>query len=405
MKKIVTVVLAIFLNLGCVVAQSDTQFPTDTMYNDAIDRNSEDFVSVSLLVSEPLKGILSPYGHSALRLQCPYYGLDYVFHYAMFHYIDASDQTSTYLSNQFQIILVSEEFEIYLQDGIIGKRGLKEYPLNLSPKQEQELWRILDEEKQNPRVLKRDFFIDNYVIKGCAILMADMVERVVGYRTLDYSNANPFYNRPHYEIVSRQLRYVPWAHFAMLSSMYGRTNIEYQDKLIVPANLAEVWQATLIEGKRLAGDENILTKHWYYTDNSYITPLRVAILFLVLSMVSFFIKKEYLTYVIVTMQVLMSLFVLSMDVFHLSTVRFSWLYIPFNLLPIILWRWRIYWALPYIGLLVLWCLTMFFVPHMFVDSTHIILTMAWMIVLFKQSNILKISIQKSFVQDIISRKK
>jgi hypothetical protein len=46
-----------------------------------------------------------------------------------------------------------------------------------------------------------------------------------------------------------------------------------------------------------------------------------------------------------------------------------------------------------------WCLAMLLVPHMLVDTTHIILTLAFAIVLLKQSNILQRLINKSVAQD------
>ena len=399
MKKILSIVLGILFCVGCIFAESDAQSQSNTMFNDTINREAEDFVTVSLLISEPMKGILSPYGHTALRLQCPTFDLDYVFHYVMLHYVDEYTQTATYLSSKFQIRMVAEAFEMYVQDSENKERGLKEYMLNLTPKQEQELWRILDEETQDHRILKRDFFVEDYKIKGCALLMADMIERVVGRSNFDYSDANPFYHRPHYEIISRQLQYVPWAHFGMITSMYGQTKLDYAEKLVVPSHLAEVWQETIINGKPFAEGEKLLTKQWHYTEDIYFTPMRIAIMLLLISLISLFVRREYLTYLILAVQVFMAIFVLSLDIFQLSTVRFSWLYIPFNMLPIICWKWRKYWALPYAMVLVTWCLIMVFVPHMLVDTTHIILTLAFAIVLLKQSNIFSHLVKRCEVND------
>ena len=79
--------------------------------------------------------------------------------------------------------------------------------------------------------------------------------------------------------------------------------------------------------------------------------------------------------------------------------HWNWLLIPFNILPAICWKWRKYWALPYAAILAVWCLAMVFVPHMLVDTTHIILALAFAIMLLKQSNILQRWISKSVAHD------
>ena len=90
----------------------------DTIFNDNIDRSAEDFVKISLLISEPAKGLFSPFGHTAFRLQCPIFDLDYVFHYAMFQSgkSDNSNQTLAYITGQFEVRLIADTFATYLRD-------------------------------------------------------------------------------------------------------------------------------------------------------------------------------------------------------------------------------------------------------------------------------------------------
>ena len=368
----------------------------DTIFNDNIDRSAEDFVKISLLISEPAKGLFSPFGHTAFRLQCPIFDLDYVFHYAMFQSgkSDNSNQTLAYITGQFEVRLIADTFATYLRDNEAKHRGLKEYPLNLSPTEEQKLWRILDEEMVREKILKFDFFR-----KGCAVKMLEMVEKTVGINSLDYSDANPYFNRPQYEIVARQLEDVPWVRFAMTTAMFGCTHLRFQEKLQVPSHLAAVWQATQVNGRRLAGDEIILSKHWYYTDDSYLTPDRIALLFMLISMLSLFLRKNYLDYVVLAMQAFMAVSVLSIAIVGFSYVRWNWLFVPFNILPIICWKWRRYWALPYAGILMLWVIVMLFIPHCLVDTTHIILVQAFIVVLLHQSNALQRYLIKYVVQD------
>lgn len=382
MKKILSIVLGILLCVGCIFAESDAQSQSNTMFNDTINREAEDFVTVSLLTSEPIKGLFSPFGHTAIRLQCPTFDLDYVFHYIMIRAEGSGNETLSYIVGAFDVRLIADSFATYIHDNELKHRGIKEYPLNLRPLEEQKLWRILDEEMMREKSIQYDFFK-----KGCAVIMAEMVEKAIGYGSLDYSIANPFFNYPQYEVIARQLKGMPWISFIMSTATYGYTNLSYQSKLQAPEQLASVWQNTMVGGRKLASGERILSKHWYYEENNYFTPIRVAILVLMISLISLFVRKDYLDYIILIIYGLMALFVLGISLIGFSYVRWNYLLIPFNLLPFVCWHWRRYWALPYAGLLLLWCLAVLFIPHLLADATHVILAMAFAIVLIKQAQI------------------
>ena len=60
----------------------------------------------------------------------------------------------------------------------------------------------------------------------------------------------------------------------------------------------------------------------------------------------------------------------------------------FNPLPLLLWHWRRYWALPYaaalfIGVVVLACM-----PHMLVDPAIVVLALAYIILFVKEGILL-----------------
>ena len=150
-----------------------------------------------------------------------------------------------------------------------------------------------------------------------------------------------------------------------------------------------------------------------------IKPIHVAILLLLLSLLSlatiFFNQRKWIEsvgngidYTILSLQTLAGIFMmLMMWVAYLPfpTAHWNWLLIPFNILPAICWKWRKYWALPYAAVLAVWCLVMVLVPHMLVDTPHIILTLAFAIMLLKQSNILQRFFAKSVAQDITKSSK
>jgi hypothetical protein len=142
-----------------------------------------------------------------------------------------------------------------------------------------------------------------------------------------------------------------------------------------------------------------------------VTPFCVVMMLLLLALFSFatlfcgkieWIKRvgNGIDYFLLGLQTLAGIFmIVMMWVAYLPfpQAHWNWLLIPFNILPAICWKWRKYWALPYTIVLIIWCVVMVFVPHMLVDATHIVLTLAFAIVLLKQSNILQRFVTKSVV--------
>ena len=368
----------------------------DTVFNDNVDRTAEDFVIASLLISDPIEGLLSPAGHTAIRVQCPVFDLDYVYHYMTINEKDSITETRAFLTGQFVVQMVADSFDTYIRRSEEQQRGLTEYPINLTPQEDQKLWQILDETLEKSQQMRYEF-----VKQGCCARSIIIIIKVLGKKHIDYSACNPRYSRPPYELVASGMSHVPWLRFFMLTAMYGTfRHTEQGDNLFIPADLADAWQCAMVDGHPLLGDGVRLLPNSYVADNSWLTPMRLALLLLIISLFAFAMKSTYLDWIILVVQVLMSVLVLIVSVLGASFISWNWLLIPFNILPAICWRWRRYWALPYVGVSITWCLVMLFVPHMLVDTTHIILTLAFAIVLLKQSNILQRWLQKSVVQDM-----
>ena len=71
----------------------------------------------------------------------------------------------------------------------------------------------------------------------------------------------------------------------------------------------------------------------------------------------------------------------------LCCTSWNWLIIPFNPLPLVFWHWRKYWTLPYAGVLAVWCLVMAAMTiwgHVLVDWSHIVMVIAWIMIVIKQ---------------------
>ncbi len=350
---------------------------TDTIFHDHIDRTADDFVIVSLLISEPSKGLFSCMGHTAFRMQCPSFGLDYVFHYVTVDMDETLNETETYLLGRFVVQMVADSFDTYVANGKNIRRGVTEYPLYLPAVDKQFLWKLLDKEMMKGGYMKYDFFRE-----GCAIKMAQLLTRAVAPKSIDYSLCDTRLRRPKFETLYRALADYPWCRFGMMTALYGHNPQEkYDDFLFLPSDLAKAWQSATIDGENIAGCGQAITRHWYYEDNVWLTPMRVALLLLLLGIINLFVKRPYINWLLLATQVFMSIIIFCITILKLSDISWNWLFVPFNILPVLFWHWRHYWALPYAIVLAIWVLAMLFVPSCLVDSTHVVLTIAFILVL------------------------
>ena len=398
LNKILSIILLLLvagtLPVSAQIVDAEGQY-VDTVFNDNVDRTAEDFVIASILISDPVEGMLSLAGHTAIRVQCPVFDLDYVYHYIMIHQEDSISETRALLTGQFYVQMVADTFATYVHHSEAINRGLTEYYFHLTPQEEQKLWQILDEELVSGKQLKYDF-----VQEGCAVKTKKLIECVLGKKHIDYSACDPRFSAPQYELVSAAMQCAPWMRFIMLTAMYGHTKQSgCANNLLIPADLATAWQTATVDGHPLLSDGVRIVANNYYQSDGWLTPFRLAILLLIISMIGLFVAKPYTDWIIMGMQLLMSVLVLLFSVMGSTFIVWNWLLIPFNILPAICWKWRKYWSLPYATILVVWCMVMVFVPHMLVDTTHVILTLAFAILLFKQSNILQRLINNSVAQD------
>jgi hypothetical protein len=166
-------------------------------------------------------------------------------------------------------------------------------------------------------------------------------------------------------------------------------------QLIIPTDLVHAWQQAKVKGKPLlASEPNILVDGEPKVADDWFTPMVLAILLLILSIANLFWKRPYFDWVMLAVQTLVGCFMTYLICFSdLCCTDWNWLIIPFNPLPLIFWYWRKHWALPYAGVLVIWCIAMAATTlwgHVLVDWSHILMVVAWIIIVIKQFTFHKI---------------
>lgn len=356
-------------------------------FNDTIDRLDPDFVHVSLCIADPTDwrdDALGTVGHAFLRLQCPTFDLDYCFSYEG---ENVNDNLFRYLSGQTKMGMFAVPTNEYLEDYRKWNRSVHEYRLNMPPEAELRLWEIMDNHLTNGITLRQD--LNKY---GCAITVVKYVKQALAGTPINYAPNPEMEQMTRREIGYRSLANHPWLR---LTSMIFTDNVAdksqpLDEKLIIPADLAEVWQQATVQGQPFAvylGDmvEGAPIGPWYHS-KPWFTPILLAILILLITLVFAFTRYPYWDWVLLAGQTLYGLVLLFL---WIVMANFGGpvfiLMVLFNPLPAIAWRWRKYWSLPYAVILLIGSLILICWPHMLVDPFFLVLTLSYVALYAKNS--------------------
>lgn len=384
-------------SVSAQIVDAEGQY-VDTVFNDHVDRTAEDFVIASLLVADPGTVLYSVLGHACLRLQCPAFGMDYCFSYESEY---SSQRVIDFLAGKLMMglfaIPVEEYCDIYRKDG----RGVYEYALNLPIDIKRELWRILDEKIAEGHRLPYDYYH-----RGCAITIVDFIKEALGETVIVYDRSLYDHAPTARELCIANSQLALWVQFIALFMVGDEADepLVGDKQLIIPTDLVHAWQKAKVNGEYLlASEPNILVEGEPKVEDGWFTPMVLAILLLILAIANLFWKRQYFDWLMLAAQTLVGCFMTYLICFSdLCCTEWNWLIIPFNPLPLIFWHWRKHWALPYAGILAVWCIAMSAVTlwgHVLVDWTHIIMVVAWIIIVIKQYTFNKfINVEKSECQ-------
>lgn len=356
-------------------------------FNDTIDRLAPDFVTVSLCVADPTDykdDALGTSGHAFLRLQCPTFRLDYCFSYEG---ENVNDNLYRYLNEQTKMGLFAVPTSEYLEDYRRWNRAVHEYRLALPPEAEQRLWEIMDNHITNGITLRQD--LNKY---GCAITVVKYVKKALEGTPIVYAHDEEMERMTRREIGYRSLANHPWLRlFSMvMTDNKADKNLPIDEKLIIPADLAAVWQQATVEGVPFAtyvGDlvegaplDN--TKPWF-------TPMIAAILILLITLGFAFTRYPYWDWSLMGAQALVGCVLIFLWIVMREFGGAAYIMMAlFNPLPLIFWRWRKYWALPYTIVLALGIIVLLCLPHMLIDPAFLVLALAY-VVLFAKDGVKK----------------
>lgn len=345
-------------------------------FNDTIDRLADDFVFVSLMVADPTDwrdDVLGTQGHAFLRLQCPVFDLDYCFSYESEH---VNTQLSKYAQGKLKMGMFAYPTDAYLEDYRRWNRAVHEYRLNLPPEVETRLWEIMDNKLSRGLSMKLDLSR-----RGCAISAVHFIKAALQDIPIVYPEGTRYEALSRREILYQDMGANPWLRLvscAMVPNAYDK-DCSIDEKLIAPADLAEVWSQSTVNGKVFAeyiGD--IVSSTHTESEPPFITPQLLAWALLLITLLLMVIRAKWWKWILLGLQFLVGLLLLYVALFTQQFAGAGWLMmVLFNPLPLLLWKWHKYWQLPYAVLLLIEALVLVCWPHMLVDPAYIILLLSY----------------------------
>lgn len=390
------VLLCVILSLPLAVRGQDSLLPIPPQQPDTIDRLAPDFVTAYVVIADPGNVLYSILGHACLRLQCPTYQLDYIYSYES---ESVEGKVFRFLANKLKMGLATISPDDFFQTYRDEKRGMRQYKLNLPPEVKSELWRICDERQAQGMKLEYD-----YIKRGCGISTVYAIEDAIKAANRmygkDYAILYPKWG-PEFKRTLREIFYdnAPhgWPLFWCMTLVGGpvdNPSLPNKEKLIAPAEIVDIWSQSTIDGHPLLDPpQQILPAQVQMAEPGFFTPLVVSIILLILALLSLIPSSSPVvnsltvaySYLILAVQTLLGCLCLWLLLSPLPGSEWNWLILAFNPLPLLLWKWRSKWAIPYAIFIVIWAIAMLLSPHRIVEYAHILLALSFCLVLAKQS--------------------
>ena len=353
-------------------------------FNDTIDRLAPDFVQVSLCIADPTdwsEDALGTSGHAFLRLQCPTFGLDYCFSYEG---ENVNDNLYRYMTGQTKMGMFGVYTDEYMDDFRKWNHSVHEYALALPPDAEQRLWEIMDNHMTNQLTLRQN--LSKY---GCAITVVRYVKQALQDVPIVYAPDEELDRMTRREIGYRSLANHPWLRLTSMIFTDNKAdkNLPIDEKLIIPADVAAVWQQATVQGEPFATYVGDIVEG-APMDNSkpWFTPMLVAIIIFLITIGFSFTKYPYWDWFLLGAQALMGCIFIFLWIIMREFGEAAYILMAlFTPLPLIAWYWRRYWALPYACVLLIGVIVLLCMPHMLIDPAFLVLGLAYVVLFAKDS--------------------
>jgi len=381
-KRGILLTLLLLVTMGSLQAQiyDESGQYVDTTFHDHINRQAEDFVLAYLCIAEPTDwrdDFLGVNGHAFIRLVCRDFDLDYCFSYES---EGVNGQMLRYLQGKLKMGMFAIPTQEYIVDYQKWNRAVHQYRLNLPPEVEQRLWEIMDHRVEDGDQLKLDLNR-----RGCAVSAVRYIVRALGEHQIEYPENLPYENMTLREIQYQSMDNLPWLRLiygTWLDNLFNQ-NCPLEGKLMIPQDVADIWQNSTINGEPvLTYDSELVSAPIVTVKAPILTPIRVVWVILLITLgLTLCHKTKTWTWILISLQFIAALWLIALI---FITKQLPWssviLMVIFNIFPLLLWRWRRYWQLPYAILLLVGVITLWLWPHMLVDPFYLMIALSYVVI-------------------------
>ena len=324
-------------------AQAELKARIDSMAADP------DYIKASVVVLSPGADFYSQLGHCGIRMECPTHGLDYIFSFL----IDSEDAFDIFrfFMGEAEGGIIGVPFEEYIAVDCAGGRGLEQFPLNLTPQEEQRLWEILD----NDMISRQDRKF-NFLLNNCTALTIKLIKRCLqDGREIEYvwpEIASGNDTATMYYWITRK---TPWLRFVgtMLLGAVGEDILDNQNRMS-PEMMPELLLGSVIQSsdtkEPMVGEQTTLTPYTAEYTPAFVTPnVLFSILIAVVVLLSLAEWKlrwrkaaKAMDVTLLALHTLIGIILCFMTFYAgLFGKSWNWFLIPFNPLPLLVWLvWR-----------------------------------------------------------------
>ena len=200
------ILLAVFVFCApaFTLAQGVVPNSDDSLRDEPIDREalSPDFVHAYLLTITEGKPVYSVFGHTAVRLVCPSKQLDYCFTFE----VDMHDSSwLDFITRRSKAGFAVAPTQMFLSGYADEGRGVAQYELNLTPRQKQTLWKVMDREVKEGAQWTFDFTSVN-----CSSMALYAIDEALMGDSLRFHKLNPVLNGTVRDLFDHELHDSPW---------------------------------------------------------------------------------------------------------------------------------------------------------------------------------------------------
>lgn len=374
----ISIVFSVLLSVGMSVMPLNAR-EVDPLFGDTIDRTAEDFVIASVCIADPTRwtdDMLGIAGHAFIRLQCPVFGLDNCFSYEG---ESVNDNLFNYLSGKTKMGYFAVHTDEYLVDYERWNRTVREYKLNLPPAVEQRLWEILDNHRATG-------LHHNLIKYGCATTVVKYIKMALDTVPITYAPCK------YDELGSRQIAFnsmsnEPWLRLVIMPLVAYDSDVSrpIDEKLFIPADLAEVWQQATIDGQpMLTYQGNLVEGKELVEKAAWFTPMLFAILVLLVTIGFCFTRLAIWDWLLLAVQAVVGLILIAL-LFILKEIDLPVyiLLLLFNPLSLLFWRWRKYWTPVYASFLFAGVVLLAVFSRFLVDPAVLVFALSYVVIYLK----------------------